>query len=344
MKTIIFISHFMGNGGAARVIHTLADALKPGYRVIIASFPSKEPAYGRIDGVQYHDFPDVKKYPERIVHIRKLLKQNPSAVVVAFEYFIGMQTVIAATGLKCRVIVSERNDPHRLDGQPLKKRLRDFLYGYADALVCQTEEARACFSPRVWKKAVVILNPVRPDLPIWEEKQCTKTIINFCRLEKQKNIPLLLEAFQKVHKKYPDYRLAVYGSGKEEANIRRKIEKLHLSDCASLFPFTPDIHVIACKCAVFVSSSDYEGLSNSMLEAMAMGMPVVCTDCPIGGARMVIRDGVNGLLARTGDAQALAEAIERCISAEGAGLGREARAIREELSVANIVKKWEKVW
>lgn len=340
MRTVIFVSNFMGNGGAARVICTLADAWKTDCRVIIASFPAKMPAYGKLDGVSYYDFPDVRGYPRRIVCIRKLLRQNKGATVIAFEYFIGMETVLAGVGCGCRIIVSERNDPHVLDAQPVKKYLRNFLYGCADALVCQTEEAKACFPRRVRKKATVILNPVPPGLPMWAGRSHTKTIISFSRLEKQKNIPLLLEAFRRFRLEHPDYRLAIYGSGSQEARIRERMKELGLENSVDLSPFAADICEIACGCAMFVSSSDYEGLSNSMLEAMAMGMPVACTDCPVGGARMMIQDGVNGCLAKTGDADALAEAMERCLGEKGAGLGRKAIAIREELSSSKIARQW----
>ena len=60
---------------------------------------------------------------------------------------------------------------------------------------------------------------------------------------------------------------------------------------------------------MFVSSSDFEGISNSMLEALGMGLPVVVTDCPVGGARMVIKSGENGILVPVGDTQAMYEAM-----------------------------------
>ena len=62
---------------------------------------------------------------------------------------------------------------------------------------------------------------------------------------------------------------------------------------------------------MFVSSSDFEGLSNSMLEAMAMGIPTICTDCPCGGAKMVIENGINGLLTPVGDKDELSAAMQQ---------------------------------
>ena len=94
--------------------------------------------------------------------------------------------------------------------------------------------------------------------------------------------------------------------------------------------------------AMFVLSSDYEGISNSMIEALSMGVPVISTDCPVGGSRAYIEDGVSGLLTPVGDAQALAAAMlriaenpdfARSLSANGAG-------IKEKYSLEKIADRF----
>ena len=93
---------------------------------------------------------------------------------------------------------------------------------------------------------------------------------------------------------------------------------------------------------MFVSSSDYEGMSNSMLEAMAMGLPCVCTDCPAGGARAVIKDGENGLLTPVGDSHALYLAMKKIAENPGLAnkLSQNSVKIRNKQSVDKIIKKW----
>ena len=93
---------------------------------------------------------------------------------------------------------------------------------------------------------------------------------------------------------------------------------------------------------MFVSSSDFEGMSNSMLEAMALGLPCVCTDCPAGGARAVIKDGENGLLTPVGDSHALYLAMKKVAENPelAAKLSKNSVKIREEQSVDKIIKKW----
>lgn len=76
------------------------------------------------------------------------------------------------------------------------------------------------------------------------------------------------------------------------------------------------MHDVARDAPMFMLPSDYEGLSNSMLEVMALGLPVICSDCPRGGARMVIKDGANGLLIPVGNEQGLCDAVV-CLASDG---------------------------
>ena len=146
-------------------------------------------------------------------------------------------------------------------------------------------------------------------------------------------------------RKHPEYRLAVYGNGDGKEALQRHIREAGLEDRVDLSPSCPDVHRRILDAAMFVSSSDYEGLSNSMLEAMAIGLPTVCTDCPVGGARMVIRDGENGLLVPVGDREALAAAMCRVADdrALAETLSQNGRTLREKLSIGVIADEWERL-
>ena len=164
----------------------------------------------------------------------------------------------------------------------------------------------------------------------------------------QKNIELLLNAFEKLHIEYPGYSLEIYGNAQdnEEREYKNKIIKLigerQLDDCVTVYPPAAKVHERVLKSAMFVSSSDYEGLSNSMLEAMAIGLPCVCTDCLGGGAREVIKDHENGLIVPMNDAEAMCRAMKEF--AENPTLAQKcsqnAAKIREELSAEKIARQW----
>lgn len=343
MKKIVFVTGCLGGGGSERVLTLVANQLrKRNYDVSIIAFSKRQQEYENECPVTVLKFTNDFS---QIAALRKTIKEKAPDSVVAFEYYVGMKTVLATRGLAVKVVVSERNDPHMLDGQPLKKILRNFLYALSDTLVCQTDDAKAYFGPWTRAKTVVIPNPIKDGLPHWNADTHRRVILNFCRLEKQKNLFLLLDAFKAFWHSHPEYSLEIYGEGSEKKALEMKIKKEGLQANASVYPFSENIHDIAANCAVFVSSSDYEGLSNSMLEAMAIGMPVVCTDCPIGGAKMVMQNETNGYLVPTGDAVALQKAICKMIEEpeNAKKMAACAAKIRETLSIDRIVDQWEKL-
>lgn len=352
MKTVVFISNFMGNGGAARVIAVLAEEMrKQGNKVVVASFVADGYKYTLSSDIEQitlkidANVHGIKRKVQRICAIRNLLKKYKGASVIAFEYFVNMESIVAAFGLECDLIVSERNDPAQEDKKRGIKQIRNFLYSFANVLVCQTPDAKAYFPENIQKKAVIIPNPIMGDLPPSCVGVRKKRIVNFCRIEKQKNLPLLIDAFELFEKSHSGYQLYIYGNGAEKENISEYISKKKLDKVAFVHDAIANIHEEVKDYMMFVSSSDYEGLSNSMLEAMAIGLPVICTDCPCGGARMVIRDGKNGLLVPCNDKQALVNAIIKIADDKllRDTISHASLEIKEELSVTAIVKKWNEI-
>ena len=341
MKKIVFVTGRLGGGGSERVLTLIANQMRQdGYDVSIISFGGNANEYDNACDVIYLN---CTNNINLIFNLRKKICSLSPDVLIAFEYHVGMKTILASIGLNAKVIVSERNDPHVLDVQKAKKVLRDILYRKLDCLVCQTPDARAYFNPQIRKKAVVIGNPIKSDLPEWVG-QDSNVLLNYCRLEKQKNLPMLIKAFELVRKNHPEAILEIYGEGNEEENLRNLIKDNNLDSCVKLNAFSSKIHQIAANAYAFVSSSDYEGISNSMLESMAMGMPVVCTDCPIGGARMVIQDGINGILVPVGDYKKMAERINEIIDNKNKAveMAASAKELRYKYSIEKIVEMWEK--
>jgi glycosyltransferase involved in cell wall biosynthesis len=342
-KKITIIVGGLGGGGAERVALLLANGLlKNQYHVDIISFSKDSKSYENSCPVYYLAG---KSRFQSLLSLRNIIKKLNPDVIIAFQYNVAMNTVIAATGFNKKVIVSERNDPHIFDNRKLKSFFRNFLFQKADILVCQTDEAKRYFENKIKVKTEVIMNPIKGGLPKWEKDNFDNKVITFCRLEKQKNLPMLINAFTEVLEEYPDYRLQIYGEGTLKGELEELIKEKNIENSAEINPFSPNIHSIASKCNMFVLSSDYEGLSNSMLEAMAMGMPVICTDCPIGGARMVIENGKNGILVPVGDSHGMAEAIKKVIREQSFAfeIGRNAEKINDILSQEKIIRQWMEI-
>ena len=111
------------------------------------------------------------------------------------------------------------------------------------------------------------------------------------------------------------------------------------------FPgYVPDMPERLEKASMFVLSSDYEGMPNALMEAMASGLPCVSTDCGGGGARFLVQNGDNGILIPQKDEVALASAMEKILSDESlsAKLGENARKLQETLAPEKIYGEWER--
>lgn len=344
-KKIVFITPTMEGGGSERVMATLSNGLAeiPGFQVMIALTRAERSVYKLNRKVKLEKNPYSYSVPGQIRFIHRIMKKNQEAVFVSFLTYQNMYTLIAGLGQKQRIIVSERNDPATmLDGRNYLVGLRAALYKKAACVVFQTEGARDYFDEKIRKKGVIIPNPLREDLPERYIGPREKRFVAFSRLDPQKNIPMMIEAFNEFSLKHPDYKLSIYGKGAEEEKLRNMVKRKGLEEKIEFCGFSRRVHDEIIKAAGFLSSSDYEGISNSMLEAMAIGLPCICTDCPIGGTRMFIKDGWNGFMVKVGSASEMAQKM--CMLAEDEKLSdtlsRNAAAIKERISVDIILRRW----
>lgn len=308
---------------------------------IFEAFKMPVPAYAA-----YLSF--ISEYGSEIKQLRQKLKENPDMTVIAFLQPSIPMTVLAARGLPNRVIVSERGNPERLMKKRYGEKFIQKYYTQINAAVFQTKEARDTYPENVREKGVIISNPIKCDLPEPFTGKRNKNITTFCRISLQKNLSMLIEAYSLLHQEYPEYKLRIIGDafndeGQEvQRTIQEQIKRLELEDAIELLPFSTNVHEDILEDFMYVNSSDYEGISNAMLEAMAIGMPVVCTDCPVGGAHATIQHEANGMLVPVGDAQAMYQAMKQIIEDEELArrISSNAAKLRETLSLENIAKQW----
>ncbi len=312
-KKIVFVLPDMPGGGSERVVAMLANEyVKRGYRAAVLLFAGDQVAYTLdekievfIAGQPSDGNPLIQL--KRLFRMRQYYRKNKGCYIFSFCVRGTIFSVLAAAGIPHRLLVAERNDPTRISGQ----RLRDWSYRKAEKLILQTEDMRKCFDEDLQRISAVIPNPIAEDMPEPYAGERKKRIVSVGRLEAQKNHRLLLEAFAEFGKTHPDYELHIFGAGELEAELRQQAGRLQIHDKTVFRGFSSNVRQEIRDSAMFVLSSDYEGISNSMIEALAMGVPVISTDCPVGGSRMYIEDGISGLLTPVGDCGALTEAMIR---------------------------------
>jgi glycosyltransferase involved in cell wall biosynthesis len=160
------------------------------------------------------------------------------------------------------------------------------------------------------------------------------------RIAPEKGIDLLLEVTRRLIGLTPGVRLIIAGDSGWRPALQRRFAEEGLASAVRLLGFVREIERVYATCDVVISTSTAEGCPNALLEAMAMGRPVVATR--VGGTEEIVRDGIDGLLAVPGDAAGLARAVaELLVSPDRrAAIGAAAAArVRERFSVAVQVGK-----
>lgn len=349
MKKVIFVTPNLSNGGAERVTVMLANELaKDNIGVTLVYMKDDITSYRPEMNVKVCYFftkgNRIKRLISKIVRLRKLMKKHKDATYVAMLPYETLYTYIAAFGLRQKVVYSLRNDPSNMKGW-LWWVIKNIIYPKAGCIVFQTEAARDYFPEKIQKKSVVIPNPISENLPERYLGERRKEIVTVGRLTSQKNYPLMLSAFANVHSIYPDWKLRIFGQGTLENELKALCKEKKIEDFVEFCGFQSNVIEEINQSGIFVLSSDYEGISNAMLEALATGIPCVCTDCPAGGARMIIQDHKNGILVPIRDEKKLTEAIIELIENPDLAerLSRNAIKIGESLSTQRIAEMWSSV-
>ena len=275
MKIVFFVPS-LGSGGAERVVSILATEMSDrSYDVHVALLANRNINYSLSDKVSIHfldcekeqNLSAVKRYVKRYSKIRSLIKQINPNIVISFMSETNIDVSLTMMGMNIPLVVSERNDPAIDPASKAKQWLRKIAYLKPSHFVFQTPDAQAYFSKRIQRKSSIILNPLSLSLPECFNGEREKRIVSVGRLHPQKNIPLLLKAFSVFINEYPDYSLEIYGEGPLENQIRDLIQEMNLQDKVFLKGFCKDVHARIVNAAMFVMTSDYEGMPNALLEA-----------------------------------------------------------------------------
>lgn len=348
MKRIAFVIRSLKFGGAERVLVEICTALfKRGYKITIFTFNVEENEYKLQQGIERINLnirgDSLKHFFSNISTLRQaILKYNPE-VCVAFDTMINIYTVLALLKTSVKTYISERNAPGHIKLGIHSKIARKIIYCMSDYYIFQTREAAEFYSKSIQNRAFIIPNPVKAGLP--EKKNYSKTgkIVAVGRLEEQKNYPMLLNAFSVFLNTYPDYVLHIYGEGKEKDNLLLICQELNIAEKVIFEGVSSDIHNSLVDYDFFVMTSWFEGMPNALMEAMAMGLPVISTNCPSGGPKLLIEDGTNGSLVGNNNVSELAKSMEK-ISENvqfAIKIGTNAKKVKEDFNIEKICDLWE---
>ncbi len=348
---VLFMIGSLDGGGAERVISVLANSFVKSWDVKILAIYKDVIKYNLDSEVNYESIMIPSKNKgiirnfKRVLKIRKCIQTYNPDIVISFLSSVNIFTLIATRKMKVPVIVSERSVPNYEITNKLLRKVRETLYYHSKRcfFVFQTEYVRGLYKQKIKKHSKVIYNPIKEDLPIPYVGVREKRIVCVARLDEVKNIPMLLNAFKKFLEYHSDYVLELYGKGNMYEKLTEQVNNLGLKDCVRFMGFSKTIHRDIYHAKMFVLPSNYEGLSNALIEAESMGIPVISTDCPAYGARLFIKQGVNGYLIPVNDEMKLVQSMKNIADnvLEDENIVSMANKIRKCLDVSTITNEWK---
>lgn len=211
-----------------------------------------------------------------------------------------------------------------------------------DRFVVLTEE-----DARMWGEIPTMR--VIPNSAVLQDAPCSeltaKRVIAVGRLDYQKSFDRLIEAWRIVHGKAPEWRLDIFGQGEWKERLQQQIADCGLEGCCAINAPTADIVNEYAASSLLVMSSHYEGFPMVLIEGMACGLPAVSFDYKCG-PRDIIRDGVDGFIARDGDVADLARKMLLVIGDEQQRrrMGQAAREVVRRFSPDSVMEKWLSVY
>lgn len=352
-KHIVLFISALRKGGAERVMVNLADYLhRNGVRVTLVTQYICEEEYALPAGIprilseitpQEETGSRSGDFLARYRKLRRIFRELAPDCILSFIGKNNIMTLLCTRFTGIPAVVSVRGEPKSEYYNFPMRFLAKTLFACAAGVIVQTGAARDFFPPVIRKKAVILKNPLNPAFV--RERRTERPdgrIVSVGRVDANKNHALILRAFARIAPEFPDASLVIYGDGEKRQELIRKAQELGLSDRAQFPGAVSDVAEKIRTASAFVLSSGHEGMPNALIEAMCLGIPSISTDCPCGGPRELIEDGVNGYLIPVGDEEALADRLRRIFSdEEGAErMGKQAALLLEEYRPERVSAEW----
>lgn len=353
-RKLAFYIGSLNKGGAERVFVNLAEFfLQQGYEVIMVTQYQKEDEYVLADGIKriISDIAEeettgnrIQNFYRRFKKLRDIWKMEKPDAVLSCVGKNNFMTIVTTMFTNTKPVVSVVGEAKEEYPGSLMRGLANLLFPFASGVILQTKRSKFFFSKRIQKTAVILPNSLNPLFirPRYEGER-EKRIVTVGRMDANKNHEMMIRAFAKIVEKYPEYTFTIYGDGELREYLQKLIKELGMAECIFMPGVIPDVANQIEKASLFLLTSYSEGVSNALIEAMALGLPVIATDVPSGGTVELIQHMENGWMIPTGDQSALEEAMDRLLSDRALAdkLGQNASKLQERLAPKQVNAQWK---
>lgn len=349
-RTIALYIGSLSRGGAERVMVNIAAYFNGcGYKVYLVTKASEGPEYDVPEGVtrlpadiegDEITSSRITNLKRRIEKLRNIWKEIKPDIILSFIRKNNLMAIASAKGLNIPVVVSIRSNPEReLQGRGFKQ-ISFLMFKRAAGIVVQTSAAKAYLPENLQKKTVILPNSLSEAfVNVSPSKERKKEIVLVGRIDSNKNQRMVLEVFDEIIDEYPQWSLHLYGDGDMAAGLRNRF------DCDRIVFHGPvdNVKDRIKDASIFVLPSKQEGMPNALIEAMALGIACISTDCPCGGPADLIEHDVNGILIPVDDSAQLKQQLCRLMEDEKLReeLGAEALKISQKLNPDKVNKMWK---
>lgn len=363
MRLLIYI-HSLENGGAERVVANLANYWASiGWELTIVTvappacdFYLLDPAVGRVSLDLADTRPNllagIVRTLRRVRALRRVLRSVRPDVALSAMHTANVVLAAAAQGLPGLCTVgSEHNFPPKAPMGVLWETMRRHAYGRLSAVVALTQECAHWLTLHTGARSLAVIPnavtwPLPAHAPCVDPRGCCaperRILLGVGRLSAEKNFAALVGAFSRLAPRHPEWDLVILGEGPRRAALEAQVRDAGLQDRIFLPGRVGNPGAWYGRAALYGMSSDFEGFPNTLVEAMACGLPAVSFDCDTG-PRDIIRHGLDGLLVPAGNGALFGAALDLLMGDDELRhvFASRATEVRERFSMPKVAGMWE---
>ncbi|APD05861.1 poly(glycerol-phosphate) alpha-glucosyltransferase [Flavobacteriaceae bacterium UJ101] len=353
MKILYFIDRIDTPGGVERVLSVKANYfVDKGYDVGIVTLEkgNKPPFFTFSPEIKIHYLNVQNNKIKNKEHIQKvtelIIEENPDICISMFGleiYFLHSinhpcKKIVEYHSSKMALEIQSKNIIHKIYRKYLVKRIEKNLRKFSKVVLLTQEDQKS------WdlNNSTVIYNPLIEKLSDEYADYSKKEVITLGRIPFVKGYDLLIDVWNIVHRKFPEWNLKIIGLGSENAEvIENKVKQLELNDVIEILPIVKNVEDYYLSSSIYVLSSRYEGFPMTLLEASSFGLPIVAWKCPTGPSE-IVKHKESGLLSKYLDIQNLADQLMILMESEDKRrkFGIKSKENMKQFDIEVIINQW----